>query len=202
MKNLPIILLTIAVVVIYVLHFLPHTKNSETIDTIETARNTDFRVAFINNDTLLTYYDYYTDIKKELERKKTKAQRQLQTRSSKLQEKVISAEKRAKAGLMSANEIQRAQEKIAQDQQNLQIYSQTLTEGLIEEERIQQEKLMNKITDYIKIYNQSQQYDLILNYATGGTLWYGNKSMDITQDVLTQLNEAYDEEKSQFDQPK
>ena len=194
-------MLTIAVFILYVLYLLPFfTKESienSSKNSSDSIRNqsTPFRSAFINNDTLLTYYEYYIDIQEEFDLKKNKAQHQLQNRTSKLEEDIFSAEKRAKAGLMSANEIEQTQEKIAKQQKNLQIYSQTLSEGLAEEEKIQREKLLIKISDFIRTYNKKAKYDLIFNYAQGGTLWHGDKGMDITQEILKELNKIYIKEK-------
>ena len=121
--------------------------------------------------------------------RRNKAQRQLRDREAKLQSRMLSAEKRVQAGLLSKNEIVALQQEIADEQQSLQAFSQTLTTGLIEEEKVLQEKIVQDIKKCVEEYNTPKKYDIILNYTFGTTVWYGDKSIDLTNDILAILND-------------
>lgn len=157
------------------------------------------KVAVINNDSLFVYYKYYEATMKDLNTKREKAQKQLQTRASKLQNEMISAEKRARAGLMSKNDMQRTQQDLAQKQQDLQVYEQTLTAGLVEEEQVKNQELLDQIKEYIEEYNQEKGYDLIINYVQGGTVWYASEAIDITKDIVDGLNAKFQAKETSTD---
>ena len=53
-------------------------------------------------------------------------------------------------------------------------------------------QLMDTIDTFFKIYNQDRKYKMIINSAD---LLYADESMDITSDVLTQLNDRYSKKK-------
>lgn len=149
------------------------------------------KVAVINNDSLFVYYKYYEATMADLNSKREKAQKQLQTRAAKLQNEMISADKRARAGLMSQNDMQRTQQDLGKKQQDLQVYEQTLTAGLVEEEQVKNKELLSQIQEYIEEYNKDKSYDLILNYVQAGTIWYANDAIDITKDIVDGLNAKY-----------
>ena len=198
MKKFSILYIVIIVAVAgsYILHFtnreekqLEAVAKSKAI--ISAART---KVAYISTDSLYTYYNFYLDASRKFRTKQQKVQNQLQSRIQKLESESISYQKRAEAGLMSENDIKKAQTDMAKKQQELQVYQQTVSSGLMEEEKALADEMLAKITRYLEVYNNSQQYDIILNYAPGNAFWYVGKGLDITQEVIDGLNEEYAKE--------
>lgn len=199
MKKLSILYTVIIVAVAgsYILHFsnkeeskLEQVAKSKAI--ISSART---KVAYISTDSLYTYYNFYLDASREFQAKQRKVQNQLQSRIQKLESESVGYQKRAEAGLMSENDIRQAQADMAKKQQELQVYQQTVSNGLVEEEKVLADEMLSKITNYLEVYNSSKQYDIILNYKPGNSFWYVGKGLDITQEVIDGLNEEYAKEK-------
>lgn len=51
--------------------------------------------------------------------------------------------------------------------------------------------VLNQINDYIKKYAEENNYTLILGTTNDGNLLFGNKGIDVTEDILTELNNEY-----------
>ncbi|MCS6832315.1 MAG: OmpH family outer membrane protein [Flammeovirgaceae bacterium] len=152
------------------------------------------RYAYVNIDTLLLYYKFYDAISADYREKRAKSDKQLQTRYAKLQEEFINTQKRAQAGLMSQNDIAKAEEDLAKKQQELQMLQNSLQEGLLAEEQNLMKQLNDRLLNYLKKYNEDKKYDLIFSYGAGSPILIASESLDITQVILDGLNAEYEEE--------
>lgn len=50
---------------------------------------------------------------------------------------------------------------------------------------------INQINSFVTKYGKAKGYDVILGTGSGGSILYGNESLDITEDFLKSLNEEY-----------
>ena len=197
MKNISIILnvvLIVAVLVLYGLYFRNSggsTSNSTNGSDKSAVTAPSGSIVYINTDTLLANYKLLEDAKGELLGKRDKAEKQLQARAAKLQEEVRSYQTRAKAGLLSNNEMQVTEEDLTRKQQELMQYQQSLGAGFAEEERLFNNRLYDTLVNYLKEYNVERKYQYILNHTRGGTILFSQEGTDITDEVLKGLNERY-----------
>ncbi len=182
----------IGVIVLFALHFAKPAQTDAQKSTITIGDSTKSRIAYVNIDSLLTYYRFYDAISKDFRDKRIKQEKQLQTRSRKLEEEVGNAQKRAQAGLMSQNEIQKTQQDLAYKEQELMAYQRSLQEGLYAEEQNLNRQLNEKVIDYLKSYNKDDRFDLIFSYGSGSPIMLATDALDITQAILKGLNDEWD----------
>ncbi|OHX66998.1 OmpH family outer membrane protein [Flammeovirga pacifica] len=157
------------------------------------------KIAYINNDSLSTYYKFGEDQYAEFQKKMEKAQKQLQSRMVKLQGEAANFEKRARAGLMSQNEIKRKQEELGLKQQKLQAAQQSQAQGLQAEEISIQAEVRKRVKEFLDKYSADKNYSIVLGYSDGVTstvIWSTPNVEDITQDVIDGLNKIYEDELS------
>ncbi|KXX68555.1 OmpH family outer membrane protein [Flammeovirga sp. SJP92] len=155
------------------------------------------KIAYINNDTLSVYYKYGEDQYKDFQAKVEKSQKQLQTRAMKLQKEAENFEKRARAGLMSQNDIRKKQEELAIKQQEIQIAQQSQAQGLAAEEAAIQAEVRKRVKEFLDAYSADKNYSIVLGYSDGVTstvIWSTPNVEDITQAVIDGLNTKYEEE--------
>lgn len=169
-------------------------KDASSTENNTTAIAATPRYAYVNIDTLLLYYKFYDAISADYREKRAKSDKQLQTRYAKLQEEFINTQKRAQAGLMSQNDIAKAEEDLAKKQQELQMLQNSLQEGLLAEEQNLMKQLNDRLLNYLKKYNEDKKYDLIFSYGAGSPILIASESLDITQVILDGLNAEYEEE--------
>ena len=195
MKNLSLILnivLLVAVGVLYYLHF-KSPKSSVTGSTANDAVLSDLKIAYINADTVLKYYDYLKVNKEQLEAKALKVQQDYQNRAQGLQNEFNAYQRSVNS--MTIGQVRATEENLQKKQQNLQMYQQTLQQQLMQEEANLTKQLYDRITAFLKDYSAQKGLQVVLKFDPTSDVLYGGSALDISQDVINGLNDAYKSEK-------
>ena len=195
MKNLSLILnvvLLVAVAILYVLHFSGPGRVESKSSSSDTS-NVNLKVAYINSDSVLKHYEYLKVNRDQLEAKTKKMDQELQNRTVGLRNE-ITAYQRNVSG-MTLGQARAAEEDLGKKQQNLQMYQQSLQQQLLQEEAKLNKELYERITGFLKGYGQEKGLQVVLKFDPGSDVLYGGESLDITDDVIKGLNEAYVTEK-------
>jgi outer membrane protein len=140
------------------------------------------------------YYKFYETISVDYKEKRAKTEKQLQSRYLKLQDDIANVQKRAQAGLMSQNDIAKAEQDLGLKQQEFQMLQNSLQEGLIAEEQNLMKQLNDKMINYLKKYNTDKKYDMIFSYGAGSPILVASEALDITKPILDGLNAEYEAE--------
>lgn len=194
-NNLSIILnvvLLIALAVLYVLHFRAHTgsgSDHEVLSPTEfTPENTG--IAYINSDSLLQKYLYFKELEKQFNEKREKLDTEYRNRAQGLQTEFENFQRTANN--MTIAQARAVQEDLQRKQQNLMMYQEQLTQELVGEEGRMTSELYDKVAAYLRDYGKERNLQLVLTYTKGSGVLYANDSLDITQEVILGLNQAYE----------
>ncbi len=196
MKNLSLILngiLAVAIIYLYVLHFSGDqpTANAEESATVASSGNGIPKIAYVNSDTLLEYYDFFQDKRAELEEKAQKLQADYETRAKGLQSEISTFQRNA--GTMTMNQARAVEEDLVKKQQNLAQYQQNLSAELMQEEGKVNEELYEKVAEYLEEYGEEENFKVVLTYTKNSGVLYADDSLDITRTVVDKLNERYNQ---------
>jgi outer membrane protein len=195
MKNLSLILnivLLVAVIILYVLHFSP-TRTQKSASATDTTA-VDLNIAYINSDSVLKHYDYLKVNRDQLEAKTKKMDSDYRNRAVGLQNEITAYQRNVSS--MTLGQARAAEEDLGKKQQNLQLYQQSLQQQLMQEEAKLNKELYDRITKFLKGYGQEKGLQVVLKYDPTSDVLYGGESLDITQDVIAGLNKMYEEEKT------
>lgn len=191
MKNVSLALngiLVVAVAVLYYLHFSSGSKSTSTTSE-STGIPSDIKIAYINSDTVLKYYDFFKSNVEKLETKGKKLDQDLQNRAQSLQNDITAYQRNY--GSMTIGQAKAVEEDLGKKRQNLELYQRSLEQQLMEEQAKVNEELYLKVTDYLKGYAKEKELQVVLKYNTSSDLLYGGSAIDVTQDVIKGLNELY-----------
>lgn len=197
MKNLSLILnivLLVAVGVLYYLHFASPKAGSTSGSTANDAVLSDLKIAYINTDSVLKHYDYLKVNQEQLRAKGQKMQQDYQTRAQGLQNEFNAYQRTVNT--MTIGQVRATEENLQKKQQNLQLYQQSLEQQLMQEEATLQKQLYDRITAFLKDYSAQKGLMVVLKYDPTSDVLYGGNALDISQDVINGLNDAYKNEKS------
>jgi len=151
-------------------------------------------IVFVNQDTLLTKYEYAKDMRTRLEGKSKNAESDLGARGQAFQREV--AEYQRNANTLSADQRAATEQRLQRKQQELQQYQQNATAEFQNVQGTEANKLYDKIADFTKTYAKEKGYKMVLTYSKANpTVLYGDTTLDVTADVTKRLNEAYAKEK-------
>jgi outer membrane protein len=187
------VILIIAVAGIYFLHFSGNksTKTENSVDGTEQVIDRDFAIAYVNIDSLVTKYSLFIDRRDELTQKKNESEAELQIKSKSFEKEVKDFQDKVSKGLITRTKAQMLQQELAQKEQELYATRDNLAMQLSEEEQVMYRQVLNEVMEYLKDYNTEYNYKYIFSNSFGGQLLYTDNSLNITNDVLTGLNEKY-----------
>jgi outer membrane protein len=164
------------------------------------------KIVYIDIDTLIGKYQLYLDKKQELEQESKNAEQALtgkieafQRRVGKFQQELTDIQKRANT--IAPVELRKMEETYAKRQEGLAREEESLMKqrdnaALELDKKLQetQKDITKKIDEYLKKKSEEKGYDFVLMKGAGGSVMYGRNMLDITQETLKELNEAYNAE--------
>jgi outer membrane protein len=199
MKNLSLILNTVLIVAVGVLFYLhfstkgsakPGPARTEGINLVQP----DVPIVYVNIDTLLNNYEYFTDMQKDFTDKQSELEAELNNRSRQYEASAMDAQNKVQKGLVTRREAAELEQQLLAEQQSLLQLRDELTMQLQEE--VSNRKLINAIMEYLKVYNAEQNYQFIFSNSFGDNVLFANEQLDITYIILPGLNEQYRAEKA------
>ena len=188
------IILAIAVVVLYILHFSSpsatpvFTSTSDSTHVVDASAET----VYVNGDSLLEKYEYFKKAKKDFEAKTARTENEITAKRTALEREFAAYQQQASG--MSQDQRAKIEESLMRKEQELRTYSESAAAKLQEEQVSFNEKLFDKVSAYLKEHTKGKNYKIVMNYTKGTGILYANDSLDITNEVLRGLNEQYKSE--------
>ena len=188
MKNVSMVLnviMAIAIMGLYYLHFSgPHEAT-----VARSVSGGNLKLAYINSDSVLKYYDYFKVNRVKLEAKGKKLDQDLKNRATSLQGEIESYQRNVNS--MTIGQARAVEEDLGKKRQNLQLYQESLSQQMQGDQEKMTKDLYNKVTAYLKKYGQERGLQVVFKYDATSDLLFGGDSLDISSDVTKGLNEAY-----------
>lgn len=185
--------LTVAVIVLFVLHFGDSkeagTANSEENKALPSAVGSE--IVYINIDTVLASYDMYFDIQSSLEEKLKTSEARFNTKQENYRKAVEDYKYKVERGLVTTAERQGIEQGLMQEEQSLMQLQQSLQRQLAEEEQVAQRKVIYGIMDYLEKDEAINKYQFVLGTTFGGNVLYANGNLNVTKQVIDGLNANY-----------
>ena len=149
-------------------------------------------IVYIQLDSLINQYDMFNDLRSELENKAQAIQDDLTKKGRSFESAAKDFQTKIEKGLLTRSQAEEQQQRLAERQQNLQNLSQQKQYELAEEEAVMSRRVMDAVQTFLAKYNQEKGYAMIItSSAATNTVIAANPALDITQDVLTGLNNEY-----------
>jgi outer membrane protein len=95
------------------------------------------------------------------------------------------------AAKLSANERMQQEKSLTQQQGQLIQYSNAIDQKIEEEDNKMMQEVLNQINSFVEGYAVKNNYSVILGTTLSGSLLYGDKSLDVTDNLLVELNNHY-----------
>lgn len=188
-NNVVLGIIGLAVAILYFLHFKstspivnlnPNSKNM--------AAASGSRVAFVNIDSFFVKYEDYKKFKAEIESSQKSSQKQLETKASSMQADYGKLMQQAQSGQITPQQAQ-AQEKTLMARMNaLKVEEQQMAKNLADKTDKATKDLYKKVEAYFEENKSKYNCDYVMGYQTNGMLLYFDKKMDITRQLVEDLN--------------
>jgi outer membrane protein len=199
MKNLSLILngiLILAVGFLYYLHFTSGPRVNKNKGSSSVAQITGVPIVYINIDTLLNNYDYFADLRAEMEDKQSELEAQLNSRTKTYDQNAKDYQNKVNKGLVTRREAADLEQSLYNEQQEILQLRDQLAAQLQEEEQVRNRRLIDNIMVFLKDYNKDYNYQFIFSNSFGSNILYARDSLDITYSVLEGINKQYREQQA------
>jgi outer membrane protein len=197
MKNLSLILnavLLVAVGVLFYLHFSSKNTSSSSSESSGSTVPGDIKIAYINSDSVLEHYEYLKANRVQIEEKTKKIEQEYRNRAQGLQNEITAYQRNVSS--MTLGQVKAVEEDLGKKQQNLQMYQQSLSQQLMEEEAKLNKALYDRVTTYLKKYASEKNLHVVLKYDPNSDVLFAGEALDVSKDVIKGLNDEYLQEKS------
>lgn len=147
------------------------------------------KIAWANSDSVAKYYSLANELRKNLEEQKMLAQSTLEGMYGKFEKKQKALEK--EAPILGQTELQQKYQELQMMEQEILQKEQMLQQELSQKEYAATTGYIDLTNEFMQEIGQKLGYDYVMSYAAGGQLMYGNPALDITDQIITELNSAY-----------
>ncbi len=198
MKNLSIVLNAVLFIAVAVLYFLHFTKTEvetgeESVSAADSLMPEKLTIVYVMEDSLLSNYEYFQDISAQLDQRRQSLEQDYRSRAEGLQSEIANFQQNA--GNMTMNQARAVEEDLMKKQQNLVRYQESLSQTLMQEEAEMNRKLFERVSGFLEEFATEKGYTVVMNYRPGNALLYGHDAMDVTREVVSGLNKAYEASK-------
>jgi outer membrane protein len=192
MKNTSLILnlvLLIAVIVIYVLHFTSSKSNTSAEQGEVSTPLADLKIAYVKVDSLILNYDLAQELHDSFTKNQNAYTREYAARRSKFEEQAAAFQEKVQRGgfLTEQRAVQERNRLVGEEQEILKL-DQELSGKLAEMQNANNQQLLDSLMNYLKAFNAKKKYSYIFN--SSGIL-IGDDAHNITKEVLNALNTRY-----------
>lgn len=195
MKNFTLglnILLVVAVAVLFYLHFNVSQPGQKTSHVTKAVPAGDFKIAYFEADSIQTQFDYFNEVRAELQSKDQANARQLGDLKNIFANKIQEFQKIAPS--LSQAEQANKQQELMQMEKAFQGKEKMMSDEFEDQKFKKLQDVKKKIEDYLKEYNKDKGYAFI--FSSSPDLMYLKDSVyDITPDVIRGLNALYKKKK-------
>jgi outer membrane protein len=188
------LILLIGLAVLYVLFFTSK-KNADSGVSPAFAKSSgkSVRVVFVNIDSLNNQYTFVKKLKTDLEATGKRFETEILSEQAAFEKEATAFQKQVAANAIPEDKAKIQYEALMQRQQALVEKKDRYTQQVAEKEQAMHVTLLDTVTNFLKRYNRNYKFDYILGLANAGQILLASDTLDITKDVVKELNKEYQE---------
>jgi outer membrane protein len=187
------IVLAIAVVVLFVLHFTGNRKGQATEALSFKGTSKPLSIAYIKMDSMLYTYELAKKLNADFSQQQESYKKEYADKRLRFEKEAAAfQEKVQRGGFLTEERAKQEQERLLGVQQDIQKLDYELTQKLSEMQAKINQQIVDSISSFLKGYNAAKKYDFIFNSAS---MLEGSPQYNITREVSEGLNARYNAQK-------
>ncbi|MDP1763851.1 MAG: OmpH family outer membrane protein [Sediminibacterium sp.] len=195
MKNVTLglnVVLSIAVAVLFYLHFSSPSSNGGAVYATKAVPNGSFKIAYFETDSIQNQFDYFKEISTELQAKDQANAKILGDMKNTFATKYQELQRVASS--LSESELANKQQELMQIEKAFQGKEKMMSDQMQDEQFRKLQDVKKKIEDYLKEYNKDKGYAFVFSSSVD-LMYLKDSSYNITRDVVNGLNALYKKKK-------
>ncbi len=152
----------------------------------------NMKIAYVEVDSLLTKYRFWNDLNEQIIKKEENIRTTLNEKAKELDGEMREFQRKLENnGFVSRERAEQENARLLQKQRDLQQLQEKLYNDLQAENQKNSLQLRDSINSFLKVYNETKGYSLIISNTQLDNLLFADKSLDITQEIVEGLNARY-----------
>ena len=148
-------------------------------------------IAYINTDSVLNNYDYAKKCNDQLNSQQEKARADFNQKASVLRQDEAEFQRKVQYNAFASQDrAEQEYKRIQKQEQELSELNQKLSADLMQEQGRLSMELRDSLTNFLKQYAVGR-FSLVLSNTMGDNVLYSAPGIDITEEVVAQLNARY-----------
>ncbi len=149
-------------------------------------------IAYVNIDSLLMDYVFAQEANEKLMSKQEDARLQLNQKARSLQNDMAEFQRKLdNNAFLSRERAESEAQRLQKRQQDLQDLEAKLTQDIMLENQNLNLQLRDTLDNFLKEFNADGRYEIILSNTQSDNILFANPIYDITQEVVSALNDRY-----------
>ncbi len=153
-------------------------------------------IVYIDLDRIVTEYDMANDLRSAVETKVKNIEAEVTRKGKKLEKDITTFQDKVNKGLMTRSVAETQSKKLQQQELEFNNYAAQKQQEIQEEQMVMMNQILDAIHTYVSNYNEEKQYAMILVNNGGAPVLTADPALDVTEEILTGLNEEYIESKN------
>lgn len=166
-------------------------KTADSVSENNSSIDYNGKIAYIRMDSLMRGYGMYIDLSDEFTKKGQKIEEELTQKGRSLEREITDYQTKAEKGLVTRFEGQTIEQGLQKKQQDVVQYRDKMMGEMQQEEAVISNKISTEVMNFLKEYNQTKGYSMIFQSTANTPVLLADPTLDITNDVLTELNKRY-----------
>ncbi|MBO4738385.1 MAG: OmpH family outer membrane protein [Bacteroidales bacterium] len=190
--GIPMIVLFVAVVVLFVLHF---TQKPQTVQ-LPDGQTQSGVILTVNNDSIVEHFELVNILKSDLEKESDRYSKEMAGKFNAFQEKVNNYQINVQNQILTQTQMQNTEAALMKEKTSLEALQERYATILANKERSVQKEIQDSIINATKRVNDAKyKADFVFATAEGSMIVTANPTLDITNEVIAELNNAYQKSK-------
>jgi outer membrane protein len=187
------IVMLVGIIILFILHFTGSGEKGSASGAFTKANKGAISVAFVNNDSILSNYDLVKKMRADLEAKGKRLEGEVAAKQQAFEKDAAYFQEQVKKKAISDQSAQEIYGQLQQNQQSIAQLRDRYAAELQQSEMDMNVALIDSVMNFLKRYNDKYKFDYILGFTKGGNILFANDTLDVTKDVIKELNIAYQE---------
>ena len=149
------------------------------------------KIAYVEIDTLLAQYNFCIDLNEGMVKKSENVRLTLNQKARELDKQKQDFQTKVQNNALSQERAQQEYNRIAKLEQDLQALSNKLQSELMSENEKNSLQLRDSINAFLKEYNKTKGYSMIISNTGFDNLLYADSIYNITKEIVEGLNASY-----------
>lgn len=185
------ILSLLGVITLFIIQFGSGKSNNDHTNAAVNRSEKAVKVAFVNYDSIYTNYELIKKLRADFEAKTKRLDNDINARAAGIERDAAYLQDQVNKKALSEQSVQELYVQLQQEQQKVVELRDRYLNDLQLSDAQMQETALDSIINFIDRYNKKYKFDYILGFTKTGNILYANDTLDITKDVIKQLNDEY-----------